>query len=153
MILQAAHRLMAASVKWVMPKDPDLVLEYKYEYTLPSRHWDKRCKAIGAKYPLFDSEEDFVAKIKAASIEPLTSSMRVENLTDYESIEDVKDLVSQYQFPRDVDRIVKGYEAGGSMPMPIIIRGKKGSWILSGNTRTNLAFILKIPVKAIWVDG
>jgi hypothetical protein len=153
MKLEAAHRLLAAAVKWVMPKPADLALEYKYEYLLPSRHWDKRCKAIGAHYPLFDSEDDFIAKIRAASIEPITPQSKVENVTDLETIEDVEDLVSTYQRPRDVSSIVNGYRKGGSMPMPIIIRGKKGSWILSGNTRTNLAFILKIPVKAIWVDG
>jgi hypothetical protein len=153
MKLQAAHRLLAAAVKWVMPKDPDLVLEYKYEYSLSSRNWPQRCKAIGAKYPLFDSEQDFIAKIKAASVEPLTPEMDVHNLTNLRTVEDVRDMVSGYQFPRDVDRIVKGYKEGGTMPMPIIIRGKKGSWILSGNTRSNLAFILKVPVKAIWVDA
>jgi hypothetical protein len=153
MKLGAANRLLEASVKWVVPKPADLALEFKYEYALPSRNWPQRCKAIGAAYPIFEDEEDFINKVKSSEVAPLTPKMGVHNLTNERSVEDVRDLVSGYAYPRDVDRIVQGYEAGTAMPMPIIIRGKKGSWILSGNTRSNLAFILKIPVKAIWVDA
>src|SRR5271168_1074668 len=151
MKLNAAHRLLSSAVKWVFPSNADLALEYKYEYTLPSRNWAGRCRVIGASYPIFESEDDFIAKVKSSRVAPVTVDMDVNNMTSLRSVEEVRDMVSAYAYPRDVDRIVKGYESGAKMPMPIIIEGKKCSWILSGNTRTNLAFILKIPVKAIWV--
>jgi hypothetical protein len=52
-----------------------------------------------------------------------------------------------------VDGIVAGFKAGKSMEMPIIIRGKRGRWILSGNTRMNVARIMNIPIKVIEVDA
>lgn len=141
------------SVNWVRPDLQNLELEYKYEYLLPSRNWDRRCQSIGAEYPLFDDQEDFNRKILSAPVINITPEMRVTNMTHCSSIEGVRDLVSGYQFPRDVDRIIDGFQRGADMPLPIIIKGTNGMWILSGNTRSNLAMIHGIPLKAIVYDA
>lgn len=138
---------------WIVPSDEDLILEYKYEYNLPQRNWPMRCKTIDAKYPLFENEQDFITKVRAGRIVDLRKFDPVHNMTNCRSIQEIKDMVSRYAFPRDVDRIVQGYKDGVMMPMPIIIQGAKSSWILSGNTRQNVALVMKIPVKAIIVDA
>ena len=144
---------LSAAGDWTYPKDDDLILEYRYEYSLPQRGWPQRCKTIGAQYPLFTDESDFIRKVKASPIVSLPANARVHNMTDYESIEDIEDLVASYRFPRDVPRIVKGLTKGVTMPAPIIIKGKKGMWILSGNTRQNVALVLNVPRKFIVVDA
>jgi hypothetical protein len=48
------------------------------------------------------------------------------NRSRVSSIEELKDLVSGYVKPRNVDRIVKGIEEGDEIPYPIIIKGNKG---------------------------
>jgi hypothetical protein len=141
------------SVQWVKPDSQNLELEYKYEYLLPSRNWDRRCQSIGAQYPLFADQADFNRKILSAPVTTITPEMRVTNMTHIRTVDGVKDLVNSYQFPRDVDRIIQGFENGAKMPLPIIIKGTKGMWILSGNTRSNLAMIHKVPLKAIVYDG
>lgn len=144
---------LASTAHWIMPSEDDLRLEYRYEYNLPQRNWKGRCKTIGANFPLFADEEDFIAKVKASPIVDLTQTMHVHNLTSLRSVEDVRDLVSGYAFPRDVDRIVTGLKKGVALPAPIIVKGKLGMWILSGNTRQNLASIANIPRQAIMVDA
>lgn len=146
-------KISLSTTSWFVPKPADLKLEYAYEYMLPSRNWKARCSTIGAKYPLFDSEEDFIAKVNAGKIISVTKKSKIHNMTTLSTLDDLQDLVNSYRFPRDIAKIVKGYNAGKPMPMPIIIKGSKGSWILCGNTRSNVAFIMDIPLKAIEVDA
>jgi hypothetical protein len=144
---------LSAAGDWTYPKDADLSNEYRYEYALPKRGWPQRCKTIGAKYPVFTDESDFIRKVKASPIVELPPTAYVHNMTDYETIDDIEDLVAGYAFPRDVKRIVKGLSTGVTMPAPIIVKGKKGMWILSGNTRQNVALVLGVPRKFILVDA
>lgn len=145
--------LATASTKWVMPSKEDLILEYKYEYALPQRNWDARCKVIGAPYPLFKDQEDFVSWVLGSPIVTLPKNARVHNMTELNTIGEIEDLVSGYAFPRDVKRIITGLKSGVLMPAPIIIKGTKGMWILSGNTRQNVAKVLNIPRKFILVNA
>lgn len=144
---------LSASTTWVMPNKEDLILEYKYEYDLPQRNWAGRCKKIGAPYPLFKDQNDFVRQVMASPIVALSKNEHVHNMTDINTIGGIEDLVSGYAFPRDVKRIVEGLKAGTAMPAPIIIKGTKGLWILSGNTRQNVAHVLNLPRKFILVDA
>ena len=146
-------KISLSATTWIVPKPADLKLEYAYEYILPSRNWAARCKTIGAKYPLFDSEEDFIAKVNAGNIISVTPKSKIHNMTTIDSIEGIESLVSGYRFPRDVGKIVKGYNSGKPMPMPIVIKGSKGSWILAGNTRSNVAFVMGVPLRVIEVDA
>ena len=141
--------ILESNVSWRIPTTAELEMEYKYEYMLPSRNWDRRCETIGAPYPLFDDFADFTNKIQHSTPSTINKGDHVYNMTDYRTVDQVTDLVSSYQFPRDVDRILDGFKQGASLPMPIIIEGSKGRWILSGNTRTNLAHIMGIPVTAL----
>lgn len=144
---------LSSGPQWVIPEEEDLALEFRYEYALPQRNWAQRCKTIGARYPLFENESDFVTKVNHGRIQLLTRSDQVHNRTQLRSIEEIEDLVSGYAYPRDVARIVEGFKKGVIMPMPIIIKGTKGMWILSGNTRQNIASVMKLPTQVIIVDA
>ncbi len=74
------------------------------------------------------------------------------NRSHTSSIESLKSLVSGYFMPRDVDRIVQGYESNAAMLYPIILKGSNGEWIMAGNTRLDTAFILGIDPKVLYVD-
>ena len=135
---------------WVMPSDSDLLLEFKYEYE--NRDWERRCDRIDAMYPLFEDGQDFIQKVKAGQVRSFSESDRVENTT-YFDLDTLREVVAGYAYPRDVDRIIAGFAAGTPMPMPIIIEGSDGSWILSGNTRSNIAYTMGLPCKAIWINA
>lgn len=143
---ETSHR---STVNWVRPDLQNLEMEYKYEYMLTSRRtWDKRCKTIGAVYPIFDSFEDFAEKISSAPIQIITPSTPIHNMTQFETMDDARK-----ELARDVDRIIHGFDNGVKIPLPIIIKGNDGMWLLSGNTRSNLAFIHNVTLKAIVYDG
>ena len=154
MKLEAKQRLLAAGLKpvnWRRPTSKELAFEYKVEYALPQRRWDQRAKSIGAPYPIFTSEGDFIAKMGQA-IEyhiPIQAFHTVNNLTLCRSIRELKDLVGSYSFPRDVYSLIRGFESGAKMPLPIVVGGSKGSWILGGNTRLNVAAILGYETKTL----
>lgn len=63
-----------------------------------------------------------------------------------------KDMVSQYVIPRDIDRIIEGFESNDKLPMPIILKSKLGMFIMAGNTRQNVARIMGITPKAILIN-
>lgn len=125
--------------------------EYKKK---ESSKWRSRAPAIGARFPIFKDYDHFVESIKNAKVVDVTDSMdrQIHNRSRTSSIEELKDLVSGYVRPRNVDRIVKGFKRGDAIPYPIILKGSKGMWILAGNTRLDAAGIMGVPKKALIVD-
>jgi len=61
-------------------------------------------------------------------------------------------MVSGYHIPRDVQRIVDGMKSGATLPMPIVLKGSDGLFIMAGNTRQAVARVLKVPCKVLLVD-
>lgn len=109
---------------------------------------------MGFRFPIFDTYEDFVSALKSARVITLTKEhdRRVMNRSHTSSIDGLKSLVSGYNMPRDVDRIVQGYNTNAAMPYPIILKGSKGEWIMAGNTRLDTAFIMGVVPKVLYVD-
>jgi len=135
-------RYTSISLKWDFE-------EYKKKETYK---WQGRMESIGGRWPIFKSQQHFKKELDKAKIVNLDS---IKNKIGWTSISDVsglKDMVSGYGRPRDVDRIIKGYESGAKMPMPIVLKGKGGYWPLAGNTRQNTAQIMGIPVKILVVE-
>lgn len=114
--------------------------------------WRGRAAAIGARWPLFDSLEDFKHALDQAEIVNVDDLGDVENLTKNTSLQNIKSMVSSYQIPRDVDRIAAGLHAGVSLPLPIILQGSKGMWIMAGNTRQSVSRVLGVTPRALLVD-
>lgn len=109
---------------------------------------------MGFRFPIFDTLQDFTAALKSAQVITLTTAhdRQVMNRSHTHSIEDLKSLVGGYNTPRDVDRIVQGYESNAAMPYPIILKGSQGEWIMAGNTRLDTAFIMGVTPKVLYVD-
>lgn len=110
--------------------------------------WKGRAHSIGARFPIFKDFNDFVDTIKKGKI----IMAPTDSYTTNDTIDEIKDMVSQYVFPRDVDRIVQGFKTGAAMPLPIILQGSHGSHRMSGNTRSNVAYVLGLPVKALLIN-
>ena len=124
------------------------------EYKLKEKSkWEKRAQQVGLKFPLFESFEDFKSKIGSSKVININDYRnKIHNLTSIEDMDSLRELVSEYQYPRDIDRIIQGLESKSRIPMPIILKGDKGMIIMSGNTRQNAAYILEIPTQAVLID-
>jgi hypothetical protein len=114
--------------------------------------WQGRAMTIGSRFPMFRNLAEFKAALDSAQIVNLDSLDNVGNLTYNSSIADLEDMVSGYVFPRDVKRIVSGFKSNAKLPLPIVVKGSKGTWILAGNTRSNVARIMGLVPKALLVD-
>ena len=127
---------------WVDLTDEQIKQEYEWEYISHQKH---------SGFNPWPTLEEFKAAVKDGDVETLTESAdrNVGNRSRCEDLEDLKDLMSGYQFPRDVDRIVKGYTEGHAMPYPLILEQGSKRWVMSGNTRLDAAFIMGITPKVL----
>lgn len=123
--------------------------EYKHKETTK---WQRRAEQIGARWPLFDSLEHFQQALDQSPVVEIDKLHDVQNLTRNASISGIKDMVSSYAMPRDVDRIVQGLQENKPLPLPIILKGSKGMWIMAGNTRQATSRVLGIIPRALLVD-
>jgi len=125
--------------------------EYKKK---EDRKWKGRSQTIGSRFPIFNDFAHFQQSLKNAQVRTLddATDSKIYNRSHTSSVEDLKDMVGSYYQPRDVDRIIRGFEEGVPMPYPIVIEGDSGAWILAGNTRLDTAGILGLPKKVLWVD-
>jgi hypothetical protein len=107
---------------------------------------------MGFRWPIFTDVEQFRQALDTArTVDPHTIGA-VQNMTEHDTIEDIEDMVSSYQRPRDVQRIVQGLQTGATLPMPIILKGKRGMWIMAGNTRQAVCQVLGAKCQALLVD-
>jgi hypothetical protein len=114
--------------------------------------WKGRMANIDGRWPIFDSIQHLkkeLDKSKVVNLDKIRSSV---GWTDIDDIHGLKGLVNSYKRPRDVDRIVKGYESNAKIPMPIVLKSGNNYWPLAGNTRQNTASIMGIPVKVHVID-
>lgn len=138
---------------WAFPDEATIRADF-YEYKLKEdTKWRGRAATMGFRFPMFETLDDFKAALHSAKIVSLTPAqdMKIMNRSHTRSIDDLKGLVGGYHRPRDVDRIVQGFTSGASIPMPIVLKGTKGTWIMAGNTRLDTAFILGIVPKVLLV--
>ena len=139
---------------WVFPDDKTMKADFSEYKKKEDTKWRHRVDSIGARFPLFNDFNHFKQSLKNAKVVNLRTStdMAIQNRSNTSSIESLKSLVGNYKRPRDVDRIVQGIESGAKMPMPIVIKGSRGMWIMAGNTRLDTAFILGNQPKVLMVD-
>lgn len=137
---------------WVRYSSESLQADFN-EYAKKERSkWKDRAAIIGSRFPIFENIVEFKAALDNASIVNLDKLGDINNLTYNNSIADLKNMVSGYIFPRDVERIISGLKNNVKLPLPIVIKGSKGMWILSGNTRANVARILGYNSKALLIN-
>lgn len=131
---------------WVKPDDENLQIEYKYEYL----------KNIETKHgELFKSFFNFKKAVLRSPVVELTSELdkKIDNRSHCRTIENLKQLVGTYVYPRDIDKIIKGFQNNDKIPAPIILKFNDGYMrILGGNSRLNVAEIMGVPMKVIIVN-
>ena len=141
--------------KWVNYTPESLKSDFAEYKDKEERKWKTRAQAIGARFPLFKGFPEFTQALKKAKVKKLFQgeAERIGHVVLNNNLSDVKRMVSGYTSgPRDVDRIVKGFESNAKMPMPIILKGKKDQFIMAGNTRLNVAYIMGLLPQVLVVD-
>jgi hypothetical protein len=137
---------------WVRYNPQSLLDDFEEYKKKETSKWQSRSQRIGSRWPMFDTLEDFQQALDQAPIVNIDKLGPVNNLTKNRSLDDIKDMVGSYQMPRDVDRIVQGYENNVPLPLPIILKGNNGLWIMAGNTRQSTARVLGVTPLALLVD-
>jgi hypothetical protein len=139
---------------WSLPDEATMQADFKEYKKKEDSKWRGRARSMGFRFPIFDTFEDFKQALMTSPVITLTKAhdRNIENRSHTGSIESLKDLVSGYYQPRNVDRIVQGYESNAKMPHPIVLKGSKGEWIMAGNTRLDTAFIMGVTPRVIVVD-
>lgn len=127
---------------WVDLTDEQIKQEYEWEYISHQKR---------SGFNPWPTLEEFKKAVTDGDVEALTEAAdrNVGNRSRCKDLEDLKDLTSGYRFPRDVDRIVRGYKEGHAMPYPIILEQGTRRWVMSGNTRLDAAFIMGITPKVL----
>lgn len=139
---------------WIIPDPKTLQADFAEYQKKEQSKWQGRAEMMGFRFPIFKNFQEFLQAALAGKVIRLSEKdwQSVHNLTRLGSIEAIKDLVSSYVQPRDVDRIYNGILNNDAIPMPIILKGTNGRWIMAGNTRANVANAMHVPVKALEID-
>lgn len=130
---------------WTMLSKENIENEYDIEY--------KRIKPIfGDVFPTLD---DFASAVK--STKPSVLSQSMDSTIDYrtsgiKTMSQLETLVSTYKYPRDVQKIVRGFVNNNPMPHPIILRRGEYLRIMGGNTRLSVAKVLGIKPRVLIID-
>ena len=140
--------------KWIFPDDKTLKADFSEYKKKEDYKWQRRAEQIGARFPIFTDFDDFKTRLKKAKVINLTPQIdnQITNRSHTSSIKSLKSLVGSYVMPRDVDRIVQGIMSDDKLPMPIVLKGSRGMWIMAGNTRLDTAFLLGNKPKVLMVD-
>jgi hypothetical protein len=140
--------------KWVNYTPDSLSSDFAEYKKKEERKWKTRAQAIGARFPIFKDFPEFTQALKKAKVKKLFKgeAQKIGNVSLNDELFGVRKMVSHYDTPRDVDKIVKGFESNTKMPMPIILKGKTDNFIMAGNTRLNVAYIMGILPQVLVVD-
>ena len=141
-------------INWTFPDSDTLQADFTEYKKKEERKWKDRAAQLEMRFPIFDSLPHFVQSLKNADVRTISDNtdQQIHDRSHTNSIKALKQLVGSYYKPRDVDRIMRGYEEGAKMPYPIVIEGYNGAWIMAGNTRLDSAGILNFPKTVLWVD-
>lgn len=138
---------------WVIPDDNSIELEYDVEYKHHIQY------DFGDIFPTFNS---FKNAVKNGKIISLTESLdrNVENRSRTKDMQQLKSLVSsyrswpQYRNEKTLQAIVDGFKKDKPMKMPFILEYEQNQfYIMSGNTRLDIAFMMNIVPKVIIIKG
>lgn len=137
---------------WVRYDRHSLDLDFREYKKKEEAKWRGRADRYGFRFPIFDSKEQLESELESSPIVQIDKIGYVGNKTVNSSIEDIEDMVSRYYHPRDVQRIALGFAKGDQIPLPIVLKGSKGQFMLSGNTRQATARVMDIVPEAILLD-
>lgn len=139
---------------WVFPDNKTIDNDFEEYKKKELSKWKRRAKDLNARFPLFKDKEHYIQSLKNSPITLLSPSLdnKIQNRSQTSSIEELKKLVLSYKRPRDVDRIFQGFLQHDKIPYPVILKSNNKYFIMSGNTRLDVAFIYGIIPKVIIID-
>jgi len=136
-------------IKWSYPTEKELEDEF--------HEGDIDSLLLPSGYPKPEERKEafefFKKSLKEMEIDP--KKLEDENAwrfrhKDYKSF---RDLVKSYGGPKDPDSMVKKIQAGGELPMPVVIRKTDGALRLAGGaTRVSIASLAGQKIKALVID-
>lgn len=152
--MRLIRHLNEAYTNWTFPDSKTMKSDFSEYKKKEKRKWQGRAEMLGMRWPLFKDFNHFKDSLRKAEVVKLTRAMdnRISNRSHSHDIEDLKQLVSGYVRPRDVDRIVDGFQNNDRIPYPIVLRTNRGMWIMAGNTRLDASFIMDITPTVLIVD-
>lgn len=136
---------------WVMPSEQAIQKEYNVEYTHHIRD------IFGN---LWNTIDDFRTAIHNAEVVELTKEqdLNMYNRSHTSTVHELLRLISRYRsWPeyRNMDSLrdmIMRFRHNRPMTMPIILRKAGRLYIMSGNTKSDLAGMMNVPLKAIVID-
>ena len=137
---------------WVRYNANSLAADFEEYKKKEKSKWQDRAEIIGSRFPIFSDLEQFEDALKTAKIVNIDNLGNVHNMSHNKSIASIEQMVSSYVHPRDVKRIEDGINNNVKLPLPIIIQGSKGLWILAGNTRQSVTRVLGHTPKALLIN-
>jgi hypothetical protein len=139
---------------WTFPSEATMKMDFSEYKKKEESKWRGRAEMLKARWPLFEDYKHYKNSLKNSKVVVLTDSLlhKTQHATDTGNMDDLRDMVSGYVRPRDLDRIINGFEQGNKIPYPVILKSGQRYFIMSGNTRQNAARILGIKVKVLVVD-
>ena len=139
---------------WKKPSVQTLKDDFNEYQKHESSKWEIRARSILTAFPMFTDFEGFKEAVASGTVLEIDKSFanKVQGMSASKSISSLKSLVGTYAKPKDIKRLSDGFKNGDGIPMPIIVRGLKGMWMLSGNARCNTALILGFKPKVVIID-
>ncbi len=139
---------------WIFPDNKTIEQDFNEYKKKELSKWKRRAKYLEARFPLFNDKEHYIKELKNSPVTIITETLdnKIDNRSQTTSIEQLKNLVSTYKKPRNVDKIIKGFQNNEKIPYPVILKSKHKYHIMSGNTRLDAAFIYNIIPKAIIIN-
>jgi hypothetical protein len=133
---------------WVLPSQTSIEKEYNVEY----KH-----HIINIFGELWPTPDDFTQAVNNAIVISLSKEddFHVENRSHTKNMVDLVDLVSTYRsWPEFRNMItlkdmIMRFKENNPMTMPIILTENDNYYIMSGNTKLDIAFMMGITPKAL----
>jgi hypothetical protein len=137
--------------RWVRFTPESLKLDWREYKKKEDSKWRQRAILLKSRWPLFSDFDHFKEDLDNAEIVKFNEFLlnRVQHATNLRTLDDLRDMVSTYIKPRDIDRIVDGFNKGHKIPLPIILKSNNKYFIMAGNTRQNVARKMGITPKAL----
>lgn len=135
---------------WVFPDASALQLEYQVEYQNHLKY------EFGDIWP---TEESFLEAANNGSVIDLSKGEdeKIGNRSYTVNMDELLDLLKSYKsWPEfrntgTVQEIVEGFKEDQPMIMPIVVEEDGYSHIMSGNTRLDIAFMMNVTPKVLWI--
>jgi len=139
---------------WVFPNAETLKADFEEYKDKEERKWLGRARSMGFRFPIFPDFNSFITSLQSSPVVTLTKGHDgiIRNRSHTRSLDGLKSLVQSYSWPRDIDRIAKGFQNNDPIPYPIVLKGTQGEWIMAGNTRLDTADILGVIPKVLVVN-